>query len=160
MKKFRCDDAGENKQFEKWVEKSSFNVDFEFIGANTPQHNGVVERGFATLTGRLRAMMKQAELSEELKYKLWAECAKTATDLDGLLISKKGEKSSFEKFFKDQPKLTSNLHYFGEIGIVLAKKKSNLSWQIVNFWLFLWATRRIMQEIFLRCSTPRHLKCH
>ena len=123
VKKLRCDDAGENKKFEKWVEKSNFNIDFEFTGANTPQHNGVVERGFATLTGRLRAMMKQAGLSEELKYKLWAECAKTVTDLDGLLISKKGEKSSFEKFFKDQQKFTSNLHSFGEIGIVLAKKK-------------------------------------
>jgi len=35
----------------------------------------------------------------------------------------KGEKGSFEKFFKDQQKFTSNLHTFGEIGIVLAKKK-------------------------------------
>ena len=123
VKKFRCDDAGENKKFEKWVEKSIFNVDFEFTGANTPQHNDVVERGFATLTGMFRVMMKQTGLSEELKYKLWAECAKTVTDLDGLLISKKGEKGSFEKFFKDQQKFNSDLHSFGEIGIVLAKKK-------------------------------------
>ena len=47
----------------------------------------------------MRAMMKEAGLPENLKYKLWAECAKTATDLDGLLISKKGEKSSYERFF-------------------------------------------------------------
>ena len=123
VKKFRCDDAGENKVFGNWVEKSKYNIEMEYTGAATPQHNGVVERAFATLTGRMRAMMKAAKLSENLKYKLWAECAKTVTDLDGLLISKKGEKSSYEKFFKNQQKFVSHLRTFGEVGIVLDKKK-------------------------------------
>ena len=123
VSKFRCDDAGENKVFGKWLEKSKFNIQMEFTGAATPQHNGVVERAFSTLTGRMRAMMREAGLPEELKYKLWAECVKTVTDLDGLLISKKEEKSSYEKFFKSQQKFSSHLRTFGEIGIVLNKQK-------------------------------------
>ena len=90
--KFRCDDAGENKVFANWLEKSRFNIQMEFTGAATPQQNGVVERAFSTLTGIMRAMMKEAGLAEELKYKLWAECMNTVTDLDGLLISKERRK--------------------------------------------------------------------
>jgi len=66
--------------------------------------------------------MKEAGLDEKLKYKLWAECAKSVTNLDGLLISKKGKKSSHE-FFKSQQMFTSHFRTFGELGIVSNKKK-------------------------------------
>ena len=36
--------------------------------------------------GRVQAMMNYAKFEGELRQKLWAECAKTATDLDGILI--------------------------------------------------------------------------
>ena len=37
VKRFRCDDAGENKKFEKVVEKAGFLPRFEYTGRSTPQ---------------------------------------------------------------------------------------------------------------------------
>ena len=67
---FRCDDGGENKKFEEWLLKNNLPAKMEYTGAATPQHNGVVERAFATLTGRVRAMLKGAGIDEKLKYKI------------------------------------------------------------------------------------------
>ena len=39
---FRCDVARENKVFGDWIEKSKFNVQMEYTGEATPQHNGVL----------------------------------------------------------------------------------------------------------------------
>ena len=97
---FRCDDAGENKIFEKWLLKNGFPARMEYTGAATPQHNGVVERAFATITDRVRAMFRSAGIDEKLKFKLWAECVKTATDIDNILVSKKSDRSPHEKFYK------------------------------------------------------------
>lgn len=86
VKRFRCDDAGENKKFEEKLEKAGFLPKFEYTGRSTPQHNRMVERGFVTITARVRAMMKEACIEGKLKTKLWAECVWTATVLDELLV--------------------------------------------------------------------------
>ena len=64
VKNIRCDNAGENYSLRKEVDKNGFNVNFEFTARKTPQQNGKVERAFATLYGRMRAMMIGAGLSE------------------------------------------------------------------------------------------------
>jgi hypothetical protein len=51
----------------------------EFTAPNMPQENGKVERAFATLWGRTRAMLSNACFNEEFRTGLWTECARCAT---------------------------------------------------------------------------------
>ena len=118
MEKFRCDGGGENKKFQKIVENAGFLPKFEYTGRSTPQHNGMVERGFATITAIVRAMMKEAGSDEEMKTRLWAECVRTATILDGFLVDDAKNKSKYELFYGRESELIQHLRSFGEVGIV------------------------------------------
>ena len=91
---------------------------FEYTAAGTPQHNGIVERLFATLYGRVRAMLNGADFGTKMRGTLWAECAATATMVENLLVNKEMEKSPFQFFSKKQAKYGNNLRTFGEIGVV------------------------------------------
>jgi hypothetical protein len=57
VKFIRCDDAGENMTMKNDPEIKSFGIKFEFLGPRTPQRNGMVERKFQTLYGRIWAML-------------------------------------------------------------------------------------------------------
>ena len=46
------------------------NAQIEYVAPSTPQHNGVVERGFTTDLWRLKAMMRQARFTQGAKNKL------------------------------------------------------------------------------------------
>ena len=129
---FRCDNAGENKMFEKWLLKNNFQARMEYTGAATPQHNGVVERAFATLTGRVRAMMKSAGIVGKLKFKIWAECVKTATDLDGILVESLIQRSRVEQFIGKNPRFLGNLCSFGEVGIVWDSKSQKMQGKLTD----------------------------
>ena len=82
----RCDNAGENKSLEKQMQKEGMGTTFEYTPRHTPQQNGKVERNFATLYGRMRAMMKSAALNSTERAELWTEAASTATKLDNILM--------------------------------------------------------------------------
>jgi hypothetical protein len=82
-----CDDAAENKAFQKLCEKDALAISFEYTGPGSPQYNGVVERKFATLYGKVRAMLNAANLPQEIRNGLWAEAAHTASDLENALVS-------------------------------------------------------------------------
>jgi transposase InsO family protein len=70
----RLDNSGENKSFQdKASTKGYADIKFEFTAPGTPQQNGVAERAFPTLLGRVRAMMNQAGFSHELRGLLWVE---------------------------------------------------------------------------------------
>jgi hypothetical protein len=62
VKFIRCDNLGENHALKQEIKKKGFNLQFEFTAPGTPQENGKVERAFATLWGRTRAMLNQAKL--------------------------------------------------------------------------------------------------
>ena len=66
----RCDNAGENKEMNKMMTEAELGINFEYTAVDTPQQNGVVERAFATLYGRVRAMINYAKLNEEMRKKL------------------------------------------------------------------------------------------
>ena len=68
---------------------------FEFSAPGTPQQNGIVKRAFATLYGRVQAMLNYAKIKGEIHKLPWAECAKTATDLDRILYGKKQTENSY-----------------------------------------------------------------
>jgi len=86
----------------KWNKKDPQSV-FEFTARQTPQQNGKVERAFASLYGRMRAMMMGAGFDESEKMKLWMEVAATATKLDNSL-SPAGEPSAYKKFYGEDAK--------------------------------------------------------
>jgi hypothetical protein len=123
LKFIRCDNAGENISLQKQMEKLNLSVTFEFTAPNTPQQNGVVERAFATLYGRVRAMMRDINLPEKTKIGLWAECASTATYLDNIMSGSSNEKNNYEKFFGTNINLPSTLHPFGSEFVIANRKK-------------------------------------
>jgi transposase InsO family protein len=61
----RCDNAPENKQLEAMIKREKLGIRFEYTAPATPQQNGVVERRFATLFGRVRTMNTAAGLYAE-----------------------------------------------------------------------------------------------
>jgi hypothetical protein len=64
LKLIRLDNSGENAKFQELLADNNFgHILFQYTAPRTPQHNGVVERAFATLLGRMRAMMSAAGLS-------------------------------------------------------------------------------------------------
>ena len=83
VKTIRGDNSGENMKFEQLCKQEGMGITFEYTTPGTPQQNGRIERKFATLYGRVRAMLK--EVGGTFKKKLWAEPANTATDLDNML---------------------------------------------------------------------------
>jgi hypothetical protein len=84
VKTIRCDNAGENKDLENKCIKDDklCNIQFEYTPRDSPQYNGKVERKIAVLTGRVRSMLTAAGLPDKLRPKLWAEAARTATDVE------------------------------------------------------------------------------
>jgi hypothetical protein len=117
----RLDNSGENTKFQELMVKNNFGgVQFEFTAPRTPQQNGVVERAFATLMGRMRAMMSSAGLSTELRALLWAECARTATMLENS-ISDTNQGAPIKRFYGEQYKWFPNLKQFGTMAVLTTR---------------------------------------
>ena len=98
IKTIRCDNAGENKKMEEACDKLGLGTKFEYTAVGTPQQNGRIERKFATLYGRVRSMMIDAGIEEELRQKLWAEAANMCVDLNNILVNNKRERSAYQTF--------------------------------------------------------------
>lgn len=58
----RMDNAAENVSLKSNLEKEGLPVEVEFTSPNTPEQNGQVERSFATLWERVRAMLNDLGL--------------------------------------------------------------------------------------------------
>ena len=71
---------------------------FEFMAPGTPQQNGGIERSFATLYGKVCAMLNSAGFDETTIGKLWAEAVNCATANENVTSPTRGELSSYEKF--------------------------------------------------------------
>ena len=85
---------------------------------NTPQQNGRIERKFASLYGRVRAMLNNARVTKELRSKLWAECAQNVTACENLLIADDEDDCSYKRFYGENPRYARHLRKFGEIAIL------------------------------------------
>ncbi len=70
------------------AEQEGFGAEFEFTAAYTPQQNGKVERKFAAHYGRVRSMLNGADIPDDMRKKLWAEYAMTATILQDITVGK------------------------------------------------------------------------
>ena len=118
------DNSGENSTIPSLALEQNLNLKFEFTAPHTPQQNGVVERGFPTIAGRARAMMNDANFSDELKGLLWAEAFQTATLLDSIL-STDGKTTPWDLFYKGKkkPLFLDHLQCFGEVAYVADRSK-------------------------------------
>ena len=65
VKHIRCDNAGENQALEKECIEKELGIVFEYTAPGTPQQNGVIERAFATMLGKTRAIMNGAGFDEK-----------------------------------------------------------------------------------------------
>ena len=61
---------------------------FEYTALGTPQQNGVVERAFATMLGKSRAIMNGAGFDKRKRHLFWTEVATTVTHLENITIRK------------------------------------------------------------------------
>ena len=118
VKFIRCDNAGENEKLEKACEREGLNIKFEYTARNTPQQNGRVERKFATLYGRVRAMLNEGHFPEPMRYGLWAECAATATKKENLTVGAHDKFPPHTLMYDEQSKLFWKFRTFGEMAIV------------------------------------------
>jgi hypothetical protein len=105
-----CNNAGENMVLETTCKREGLGINFEFTAPGTPQHNGVVERAFAILFGRVKAMMNEAKFPESFRKDLWTEYANTAKDIDNLIMSDKI--SFYQTFHRSLPKIIKKLFKF------------------------------------------------
>jgi hypothetical protein len=129
VKYLRCDNAGENLAFQKDLEQcNDLDIEFEYTAPGTPQQNGKVERKFATLYGRARSMLNGAKVIKTLRNRLWAECAKTATDLENVSVSPRDKLNALNRFYKtkDDPKWVRYLRTFGEICVATDRSDTKI----------------------------------
>jgi hypothetical protein len=118
IERWKCDNSGENNATKELFEENGFGIKFELTARETPQQNGMVERSFATLYGRIRSMLANAGFEKIKRESLWAECAATATKLDNILVKTGNMKSPYKKFYGKTNKIEEHLRIFGEIGVV------------------------------------------
>ena len=122
IKKIRMDGAGENISFKEEVERKGWGIQFELTGPGTPQHNGKVERKFATLFGFARAMMNYCGIEKNFRRGLWTEAAMMAVQIHNILIKNYATKTPSEIIFGENPEYAKSLRTFGEIGVVTYRK--------------------------------------
>ena len=90
--------------------------------------------------------MNYSKFEGELHKKLWGECAKTATDLDSILIQDRNNKSNYKKMFGRHPAFLKHLRIFGGMGIIIVHKQEGHKSKIID---------RGKKAIFARYSNTR-----
>ena len=122
VKHVRMDNAPENFKFIEVANGKDWklNLTEEATGAGTPQRNGVVERKFATLTARMRAVVANAEMSDDKRAVLCNEALQYCTMLDWLAVVKlkNVQKTRMEHWCGLIPRFAKNLRTWGEAGVV------------------------------------------
>ena len=99
---------------EEWLRK----IVFEYTPRDSPEFNGKIERKFATLYRRVRAVLNAAKLTKKLRDKLWGEAVIYSTDLENLLMSRSYSQQPYKMFYKKEFPHANKLRQFGEIAVV------------------------------------------
>ena len=87
VKFIRCDNAGENSKLQEILDNKGMGIKFKYTAVDTPQQNGKVKRKFVTLYGKVRSALNAAKLKPFLCFGLWAECAKTMTKQENMIVT-------------------------------------------------------------------------
>jgi Reverse transcriptase (RNA-dependent DNA polymerase) len=127
----RLDNAGENESLQELIDSTDdLKIKFEYTAPYTPQQNGKVERKYATLYGKVRAMLNAARLTRRLKNGLWTHCAKLATQLENVIVKPTDNKTAAERLYGNNPNWINNLHIFGEVAMIAYRR--NIKAKLVN----------------------------
>ena len=121
----RCDNAGENQALESACIDKELGIVFEYTAPGTPQQNGVVERAFATMLGKTRAIMNGAGFDEKKRHLFWTEAANTITHLENITIRKGNTRTPYYLFYGKDAPYTKYLQVFGQLGIVKVLQPTN-----------------------------------
>jgi hypothetical protein len=111
----QCDKSGENNYFHKLVKENGFNIKFEFTSPHTPQQNCRVERKFAIMYRYMRTILNQAQLTDTIKQKLWAEAAQHSTNIRNAICTPNNPIPPYKRFHGQNPPYVNHLHVFGEL---------------------------------------------
>ncbi len=121
---------GENKLFEARTASSDWKLEtkFEYTARETPQHNGLVEVGFATWARLARAMFNDANFDSEMRLKWAKECLSLDNKNCNLAVIEfnNHQLTRYEAAGQEIPKWTKNLCSFGEAGVVKIGKNGKL----------------------------------
>ena len=109
----RCDNTGKNCALEYLCIEKDLGIIFEYTALGTPQQNGVVERAFATMLEKTRAIMNGAGFDEKKRHLFWTEAANTVTNLENITI----RKPQYLFYGSDAP-YAQYLQVFGKLAIV------------------------------------------
>ena len=116
----RHDNALENKVLIKIANDLQWklHIMMEYTGKSMPQRNQLAKLGFAGIAGKARAMMVQANLPEQIKYKLCKQCFNCATYLSNLVVMMLNRKTAtrYEHFHKAKPHYAKHLRIWEEAG--------------------------------------------
>jgi hypothetical protein len=88
VKIIRCNDSGEYKALHEECQSKFYGIKFGFLGHRTHQHDGKVERKFQTFFGRIRVVLNDAGLKDDLRLGVWAVRAITVTFLSNIMSVK------------------------------------------------------------------------
>ena len=102
------------------VKKDFSKMDVEWTAPATPHQNGKVEKKFDTLMGYARALLNQAGLKGDFRQRFWAFAAEMVTFLNN--ITAFNNESPYEKLFKVNVTMKTELRIFGELGSVRFRK--------------------------------------
>jgi hypothetical protein len=159
VKIIRMDNGGENKGLVKVLNSAKWQMypDIEYTARDTPQHNHLVEVGFATLYGRSRALIIAANVPNNKKHIVGQKAIETVTKLDGLIpITIKGitklRVDHAEDYF---PLYAHHLRTWGEAGTVKIKTTTTPKLGERALLACSWDIRMITQVIATKCSTWR-----
>ena len=134
------------ERIKSWKEsdKNELGIIFEYTTPGTPQQNGVVERAFVTVMGRVKAMMNHAGFTMVKRQQLWCEAAQTATMLDNILVQESAKSPPFTQYFGVDAKYAKHLEFLEKCVL----------WQIQ---IIKWGGPRLIQEarsVYLLGTAP------
>ena len=118
VKNIRLDNSGENGSLQKECEKQNLGIIFEFTAPGIPQQNSVVKRNIQTLMGRSRAMMIEADYSQQDKRKFRCEVISAATKLGNIMVRKERTKPPYTLFYNEEARYKKYLRSFGEMAVI------------------------------------------
>ena len=121
------DKARENVKLKNKLNNKTWKIypTIEWTAKNRLQQNHLVEVGFATLYGRGRSMMIEANVPKDLRHVAAQKAFETATKLDGLVptLIKRVVKPRIEHVAGKILPYVDYLRKWGEAGIVKTKSK-------------------------------------
>ena len=119
------DNSGENNMLEKELIKSTLKLNVEYTSPSSPQYNGIVERGIASLHSKARSMLHKSRFNKTYQLRFWAECIKLVTYIDNRIVTAGNKICSYQSFYNLQPNKPPMWCPFGCPGIMKLQDKNS-----------------------------------